>query len=94
MYAQVGVVVECSVSMIIKGYIMAFQVPGKKYLKTNHFYLDSCLTYMQFMSAGLLTNVHEWETFLYIHYNSSTVYTNLNGGEQFHRLLVEQRSNC
>ena len=76
---QVGVVVEGGVSMLVKGDSETFKVLGTKSLKTNHVYLDSCLTNMKLMNTGLLTDVHESETFLYGHCNSGTTSTNLKG---------------
>ena len=78
-HTHVGMVVEGGVSMIVKGERKDFQVPGKKYLKNNHVYLDSCLTYMQFMNADLLTDIHESETFLYGHWNVGTTSKTLKG---------------
>ena len=49
----------------------------KKYLKTNRFYLDSCSAYIQFMNAGLMTDVHKPGTLIYGHYNAGTTSTNL-----------------
>ena len=70
---------EGGVYMISKGESKAFQVPRKKSLKTNRVYLDIFSTYMQFMNAGLLTDVHESETFLYCHCNAGKTSTNLKG---------------
>ena len=71
--------VEGGVYVLVKVYSKYFQVPGKQSLNTNRFYLDICLIYIQFINAGLLTYVHESETFLYVHQNAGTTSMNMKG---------------
>ena len=58
-HAQVVVVVEGCVYMIVKGYNKNLKVPGKQYLNINSVYFYSCSTYMQFMNSSLLKDVQE-----------------------------------